>query len=232
MTLIAFLRCIDGCILISDRQASEWSGHSQEEKKTFVSEGKDFAIAGAGSGFDVVSIFSVLTHDATVVGSNIVERLRQAIQDYCERSGAYSNSDVRVKALLIARESEGLVPYEVGIFRSQSYINQISTIYRCCGIDAARIIADYFFKKKKLDELQWVEATQYAIATMKEVGMEVDGVGRLEEFGFDITVMLENGVVYESENYRQDSADLQHNFRILRDFSSEFTETHGPTEES
>lgn len=83
-----------------------------------------------------------------------------------------------------------------------------------------------------MDELPWEEATQYAIATMKEVGKEVNGVGRLEEFGFDITVMLENGVVYESENYRQDSADLQHSFRILSNFSSEFTRTHGPTEES
>ena len=115
MTLIAYIRCRDGCILISDRQASEVSGHSQENKKTFVSETKEFAIAGAGYGFDVLSIFSVLTHDVTVVGSNVVERLRQAIQDYCERSGPYSNPDVRVKALLIARQDEGLVPYEVRI---------------------------------------------------------------------------------------------------------------------
>lgn len=232
MTLITYLRCRDGCILISDRQASEWSGHSQEEKKTFVSEGKDFAIAGAGHGFDVVSILSVLTHDVTVVGSNVVERLREAIQDHCERSGTYSNPDVRVEALLIALQNEGLVPYEVRIRGSRFYINPISTIHRCCGIDAARIIADYFLKKIKLDELPWEEATQYAIATMKEVGKEVDGVGRLEEFGFDITVMLDNGAVYESENYRQNSADLQHNFTTLGDISSEFTRTHEPTEES
>ena len=173
MTLIAYLRCRDGCILISDRPASEWSGHSQENKKTFVSERKEFAIAGAGYGFDLVSIFSVLTHDFTVKGSNVVERLRQAIQDYCERAGRYSNPDVRAIALLIARQSEGLVPYEVRIHGSLFYINTISTIHRCCGIDAARIIADYFLKKKKLDELPWEEATQYAIATMKEVGKEV-----------------------------------------------------------
>lgn len=232
MTLIAYIRCRDGCILFSDRQASELSGHSQENKKTFVSERKDFAIVGAGYGFDVVSIFSVLTHDVTVVGSNVVERLRQAIQDYCERSGTYSNPDVRVKALLIARQNKGLVPYEVRIHGSRFYINPISTIHRCCGIDAARIIADYFLKKIKLDELPWEEATQYAIATMKEVGKEVDGVERLEEFGFDITVMLDNGAVYESVNYGQNSADLQHNFRILSDVSSDFTKTHEPTEES
>jgi hypothetical protein len=150
MTLIIYLRCKDGCVLISDRQASEASGHREEDKKTYLSKTKDFMIGGAGIGFNVVQVFSMLSQDNSVYGANIAGKLSELINTYSER---FSDAHVMIDALLVARESSGLVPYEMKIRGDQFYVNPLSVRYRCCGISAARILAGYFLKKKKLDEV-------------------------------------------------------------------------------
>lgn len=230
MTLIIYLRCKDGSIISSDRQASERSGHSQEERKTFLSKTRDFIIGGSGTGFDVLRIFWRLSQDDSVNGNNIVEKLDELLKTYYE---PFSTAEAKVHALLVTHETEKIAPYEIKIRGNQFYINPLNVRYRCCGILAARIIADYLLSKKKLDELHWAEAAQYVIATMKEVGKEVDSVGRLEEFGFDITVMLDNGSAYQSENYTENSADLVSELKILKDVTSKFNKINvGSTEES
>jgi hypothetical protein len=219
MTLVIYLRCRGGCILISDRQVSEASGHREEDKKTYLSKAKDFMLGGAGTGFSVVELFWELNQDNGVNSNNIVEKLSQLINTYADR---FSDAHVMIDALLVARESSGLVPYEIRMRGEQFYINPISVGYRCRGTLAARILADYFLKKRKLDEVPWLEAVQYAIATMTEVGKEVEGVGNLEDFGFDITVMLDDGSVREWTNCRENSASFAIDLKILRHISSKF----------
>lgn len=224
MTLIIYVRCKDGCILISDRQASEWSGESQEDTKTFISRAHDFAIGGTGIGFDVIHIFGRLTQDDNINGSNIVKKLYELLETYSE---SFSNTNVSIRALLVTREKTRFVPYEIVIHGDQFYVNPITVRYRCCGLKAAKIIANYFLKRKKLDEVPWNEAVLYVIATMKEVGKEVDGVGRLEEFGFDVTVMLDDGYVYVLKNYRDDNSRFAFDLQIREDISSKFNKITG-----
>jgi hypothetical protein len=57
---------------------------------------------------------------------------------------------------------------------------------------------------------------------MKEVGEEVEGVGNLKDFGFDITVMLDDGSVNEWLNCRENSAAFLVDLKILRDISCKF----------
>jgi hypothetical protein len=219
MTLIIYLRCKDGCILISDRQASESTGHCEEDKKTYLSKARDFMLGGAGTGFNVAQIFWMLSQDNSVNGTSIATKMSKLINDHSDR---FSDANVMIHALLIARESGGLVPYEIEIHKDQFYINPIDVGYRCCGISGARILASYFLNRRKLDEIPWLEAVQYAIATMTEVGEEIEGVGNLEDFGFDITVMLDDGSVKEWPNCRENSAAFAIDLKILRDVSSEF----------
>jgi len=221
MTLVVYLRCKDGSILISDRQASEWSGESQEDTKTFISRTHDFVIGGAGTGFNVIQIFGRLTQDDSVDCSNIVSRLNELIESYRE---SFSNTKANISALLITREKTRFVPYEIVIHGDQFYVNPITVGYRCCGLKAARIIANFFLKRKKLDEFPWTKAVHYVVATMKEVGKEVDGVGRLEEFGFDIIVMLDDGSVRVLKNYKDDNSRFAFDLQILEDISSKFNE--------
>ena len=221
MTLIIYFRCSDGHVLISDRQASDPSGSSREDTKTFISMPKDFAIGGSGTGFDVVWIFGRLTRDSNVNGNNIVEKLNELLEIYRE---SFSDARVMIDAILVTREKTRFVPYEIVIRGDQFYVNPITVRYRCCGLKPAKILASYILKKKKLDEVPWTEAVHYAIATMKEVSTEIDGVGRLEEFGFDVTVMLDNGSIHVLRDYRDDNSKVAFDLETLEAISCRFNE--------
>jgi len=76
MTLLIYVRCRDGCILISDRQASSETGGSREKQKVYLSQRADFALAGAGERLDVDFIFDNLSNDNSVNGGNVRQKLR------------------------------------------------------------------------------------------------------------------------------------------------------------
>jgi hypothetical protein len=222
MTLILYVRCKDGCILISDRKASEASGHGQEDRKTFLSQAKDFVIGGAGTGFNIVQIFATLSRDNTLNGSNAADRIHQLLDSHADE---FSGGNVVIDALLVARENGRLVPYDIKIRADKFYVNPASVRYRSLGMSAARILADYFLKRRKLDEVPWLEALHYAVAVMKEVAEEVDSVGRLEVFGFDVTVMLDDGSVYEWPRFEENRADLHFELRVLKKIEPKEPET-------
>jgi hypothetical protein len=211
---------------MSDRKASRPWGNNQEVKKMFVSELKQFAVSGAGSGFDIGSLFSAFCHDNRVTGNNVVEKLHPLIENHLRQANIYSDSNASVAACLIARKEGALASFETYIQGNSYHVNPIPSTYRCFGMEAAKVLGDYFFKRIKLDELTWEEAAHYAIATMKEVAKNVDSVGRLEEFGLDIIVMLDNGTVYETENHRENSSNLKFDLEIISSVAAKFTKTH------
>ena len=114
MTLIVYIRFRDGCILISDRQASDESGRSREKQKSFLSRTADFALAGAGDGIQIDFIFSQIGNDTSANGENVKEKLDTLIQDYFS---PYSGTCSNVFGILIAWENGTLVPYEIKIER-------------------------------------------------------------------------------------------------------------------
>ena len=225
MTLIIYVRCRDGCILVSDRQASEPGGYNREDKKAFVSEDRNFIIAGAGKGSDASIICSSMSQEDNNDESSIRQNLRNVVDNYRSQ---YSPSNLDFEAIAILREGTGITAYEIFALGGSARCQRMSPDYRPIGVRAAKIIADYFLKKLKLSELDWKNATQYGIAVIKEVGEVVDRVGRLEDFGFDINVVLNNGQTHVKENWRENTADLTSKVEISKDIS-EFFET--PSEE-
>jgi len=148
------------------------------------------------------------------------QTLSELIDDYFS---PYSAARADVFGILIAWENGRSVPYEIKISGIHPSIVPVSASHVSVGTRAAYTIADYLMKKINFTELQWEAATQYAIAVMKEVGNEIDGVGRLEEFGFDIIIFLDNGFIRKKMNYRIDSASIGVKVdTIIEDVSSDF----------
>jgi len=219
MTLIIYVRCRDGCVLISDRQASEPGGHSREDKKAFVSEDRSFIIAGAGKGSDASIVCSSMSQEENNDESSIRQNLNDVVDNYRSR---YSQSNLDFEAIAILREETGITAYEIFALGGGARRQRMNPDFRPIGLSAAIIIADYFLKKLKLSELDWKKATQYGIAIMKAVADVVNGVGRLEDFGFDVNIALDNGQTYVREKWREDTADLTSKVEISRDISEFF----------
>ncbi|MFC1486385.1 hypothetical protein ACFLRN_01680 [Thermoproteota archaeon] len=220
MTLIIYLRCNDGCILVSDRQASSPGGYNRQEKKLFLSENKNLVIAGAGDGFEVSRICSLIC-DTENNDTNVRAKFNEAVDEFRTR---YAPAVSDVDTIVVVREEDRIVAYNINIIGTQIIDSRITAEFRTCGRPAAKIIADYFLMKKKIDELDWITATHYAIAVMQEVANNVDGVGKIENFGFDISVILNNGEIYEKENFREISAWIHTDFKIPED-APNFIET-------
>jgi len=176
-------------------------------------------LVGAGNGLEVDFIFDRLSNDHSVNGENVKQKLDDILSEYFS---PYSGAIVNVFGILVAWENGRLVPYEIKISGAHPSILPLSATQLCIGIDAAEAIAQYLLKKINYTELPWEAATQYAIAIMKEVSREVDGVGRLEEFGFDVLVFLDNGVVRKKLNYKIDSAAIGVRLDIIEEVSSQF----------
>ena len=83
-----------------------------------------------------------------------------------------------------------------------------SASHLCIGLNDACAIADYLLKKINCSELPWQTANQLAIAILKEVGKEIDRVGKLEEFGFDIIFFLDERRVFKKMKFREDSSSI------------------------
>lgn len=219
MTLSIYVRCRDGCILINDRQVSAVTGGSREKQKVCLSQRGDYALAGAGEGLDVDFIFDRLSNDNSVNGGNVRQKLHALIQEYYS---PFSGVQTNVFCILVAWENGRSVPYEIKISGERPSIVPLSAPHLSVGIRDAWPLANYLIKKINYRELPWEAAVQCAIAVMKEVSKEIDGVGRLEEFGFDIIVFLDDGSIRKKLNYRGDSASIGVKFDTTEDISSEF----------
>ena len=57
---------------------------------------------------------------------------------------------------------------------------------------------------------------------------EVDFVGRLEDFGFDLYIILNNGNIYQKENWREITTDIKPQLNKIQDISGFF---NSPEEE-
>jgi hypothetical protein len=225
MTLVAYNRFSDGRLLISDRKGTRPWGNHEEVKKMFVSDSKQFVFSGGGIGFDATYIATTLCRDGTVTGANIQEKLSTLLRNYFIAGRTYHNPESWLVAYLLVRGGNGLFCLELVIEGDTFTITPVPTTHRCCGVEAAKVLGDYFFKRRKLDELSWDEATRYAIATFREVAKEVDAVGKPEDFGLDIAVLMDNGEVYEAENFKDSSCTLSVDLKVEGSITAGFQQT-------
>lgn len=219
MTLIIYMRCLDGSILISDRKESLGTGYGNEVKKIHVSR-RDFVLTGAGEGVTIDFIFDRLNSDDSVTGEKVTGNLRALLSKYFE---GYSAVQGDAACILVTWQKERFVPYEVKITGGQPSVIHLAARHRCIGVSAAEVIANYLLRRISYINLPWKVAVPSVLAVMTEVAKEVDVVGRLEEYGFDIVVFTDKGELYVCENIRELSPSIGIRIEAIQDISSRFS---------
>lgn len=223
MTLIIYLRCSDGCILICDRQETAFYGQSSEVQKYYLSKKRDFALAGSGDDGHFDSLITRLNSDDRINGQNVAEKINGLLSNYSEKysPNKYSEKDL-VNGVLVAWENTIPKPYKFRINETTPSIRSFTEQHFCTGINAAQTLANYLLKKRNYSQLSWEIAANYVIAIMEEIGKEIDGVGSLGDYGLDIVVFLDSGKVCECSNLRQDTASISVDFNPLEGVSLNF----------
>lgn len=123
---------------------------------------------------------------------------------------------------MVAWESSNPQPYKFKINETTYSIRPITGQHFCTGNDAAETLANYLLKRRNCSELSWEIAANNVIAIMKEIGEEIDGVGSLKGYGFDIVVVLDSGKACECSNLKEDTASISIDFKELEGVSSNF----------
>jgi hypothetical protein len=111
-----------------------------------IRNSKEFAISGEGSGFDVGCLFSEFCHDGSVTGSNVMNKLKELIANYLKQARIYANPNLYAGACIISRKEGVTTPFESYIEGSTYQIRPIPAFHRCIGVEAAKILGDYFLK--------------------------------------------------------------------------------------
>jgi len=218
MTFIIYLRCEDGCILISDRLSLTSFGVSREKQKCFVSQKADFFLGGAGDGLKVDHIFTKIDAEG-VNGDNVKQRLKEIIFEF---HSVYTTIRANIDLILIACENGKPIPYEVKIRQDgTTAINQVTSPHLCIGGESFdHLLAEYLLKKYKYTALPLQVATQFAIAVMKEISERQDSkIGNLRDYGFDIFMFHYNdGYAYSKIRYsRVDSATIKFELELVKE---------------
>lgn len=74
MTLIIYAQCIDGSIIISDRQQSFGNGDSDFAKKIYFHEKKGIVLSLSGDGLRIDTAISILDTSPKINSSNIQKK--------------------------------------------------------------------------------------------------------------------------------------------------------------
>lgn len=189
MTLVVFVRCNDGFVIISDRKETNTSNVGQITKKYYLSKNQEFILALAGDSPRIDIIFTSLIIDNSINSNSIISKLDKII----EKAPIFGGGLIESSGLLITKEKKSFVFHNVWFTNSQRSIVEENPKFKCYGDGAA--LADYLIRKFDLQNIPWNIACQYLIAVMQEVSTSIDSVGSLEKFGFDIIVLTDTGEI-------------------------------------
>lgn len=219
MTLIIHARCADASIMVSDRRESTRIGYGEPVKKYYLASNCEYALAFSGDGLRIDLIFSTLDANPAVTSLNIKEKLRETVRSM---STNYGTSPEPPEGFLVIRENSLFKLYKTQVVGSEAIITDNNSPTLCVGIDAAKILANYLLDKKNLESLPWQVACKYLIAVMRDVAENVDSVGRLEQFGFDMIVFADSGDILECSHYTDTDSETI-GFDFLPDNSKDIT---------
>lgn len=203
MTLIIYIQCNDATIVILDRKESDTSQTGQITKKYYLPTNHDFFLALAGDSIRIDTIRSDLHIDQSIEASSIRNKLYGIIENSPKTGSPESISD----GLLLIRENTAFKFNDVWFTTHHKSIVEIDPPFKCYG-DGAQL-ADYLIRKFDFSKLSWKDACQYLIAIMQDVSKRVDSVGTIEDYGFDIIVIKDSEITYNTinegnENYKID----------------------------
>ncbi len=191
MTLVIFVRCQDGCLLIGDRKATDSLGYGTEEPKLKVFP-RGWAIGGAGNAEPIQRLFYEL--DETGVTANSLEDIIVAtFTEFCNSRTA------EVSCILLKAQSQSV---EAKIIEGSSMLDGsgnrlvrlipprvIDSSFKCIGEKPGTIVASHYMRKRDYSVMTCEQVAPEILAIMRQASREGSFVGRQEEFGFDMLLV-------------------------------------------
>lgn len=205
MTLIIYVKCVDGIIVILDRKESDFSSFGQITKKYHLPANQEFLLALAGDSDRIETIVSALISDSIIDGENIRQKLSEIIHASPNFGGEVKSSE----GLLLIKNQNSFQFHNVRFTNTLQVIIDQNPEFRCYG-DGAQI-ADYLIRKFNPQNFTWKKAIHYLISLMQEVAERIPSVGKIDEFGFDVIVIRDDGKLQSctiSDDYNINEIDF------------------------
>jgi hypothetical protein len=225
MTLVLFVRCLDGCILASDRKATLDTGFGEEEAKCEVFP-IGVAIAGAGNGELIQALFSRM-RDENIIVEDIEGIVKRILKEFLQRDRRYDqdSGDSSVELIVLAARN-GTV--EASIVETSQYDDVISypitSPFRCVGENAPKVVAQHYLKRLDLDDKLCVRAAPEVLAILELACREGSFVGSQEDFGLDIVLFRTNDFC-QKPRVTNEWAVVSNEFHVVDGISSQFSFT-------
>jgi len=219
MTLLIYLPCKDGCILISDRLEVDLDGAKYEVDKIFVPQTCDFAIAGAGSSSIIETYFARMERSSEVDGNNVDQKFEEIMKEILPSEEKFTTERTKeVEFIIIASKGDTVEPFYAWVTAGEPYIRKIGKEVPYYTEEGGILLKYLLSKNRIYQKLTLFEAIPYAVAIMKEVSDNFLFVGGLEEYGFGIIAFSNECNVFINRNFRQKAASIDLSFQIKKDF--------------
>ena len=187
MTLIIYVKCTDAVILASDRKESDTSDAGQDARKYYMPTNKEFVLVMAGESIRIGMIFSELQRKQDTAAT-IRESLHQIIGDV-----KVNNVNSVASGLLLVRDGNNFIFNDVSCSDNTKHIIEDSPSFKYYG-DGSYLV-DYLIRKFDLPSMSWKESCPHLIAIMDAVAERVDSVGSVRDYGVDVLIFTNDGLV-------------------------------------
>jgi hypothetical protein len=200
MTLLIYLPCKDGCVLISDRKESEDVGGSPVDK-IFLSRDSSAAIAGAGDSPILDNLHARFFADDSWNASNIEEKFSEKVQAELSNSSGYLPQNQTARFIILARQTSSVKLLYARITSGHYFIDTPSTNMHF-AVGEGQNIVNHFLRHKQYQNFTLKEAIAYGVALLQEVQPLIPSVGSLEDYGFSIVAYSSNQEVLLCMDFR------------------------------
>jgi hypothetical protein len=189
MTLIVFVRCQDGCILASDRKATEDSGFGDEESKSSVFQ-CGCAVAGAGDAEPILALFNELEE---------MDLRTASVGAVCTILETYRTAGtIHVECFILTRGNGTVEATLVETSKYRVTHRSITSPSKCIGANAPKTVATHYLRGRDYSNKKCIEAVPEILAILKQACKKMEFVGEQEDYGFDIILFRPADYVYRT----------------------------------
>ena len=190
MTLIIYAKCIDGYVLISDRQASIGGGEKSIVPKIYSPQDKSFILALAGDGSRIEEVYTTFDTDPSLKEQDVIGVVKSILQtNYMENSEP-------VEGVVLIKNGSKYRAFKIFSVKLITTVTSLKSPFECFGLRAGKTIARFLSQFVDLENKNLEKATGFLVSSMDIISKNFDGIGTLND-GFDILSMSENGNVFE-----------------------------------
>ena len=177
MTLIVYVKCTDGHVLMADRKESDDANLPNPVRKYYMPDNQEFVLALAGSSIIIDMVVDSLHARQDITGEKVVEYLRGVGSPYFK-----GNVPDVITGVLMAKVGGEFKHYKVTISNSMKAITEDDPGTKCYG--SGDIIGTYLVQKLLPSPLECENALPRIIEIMDETATVVDTVGSIAKGGY------------------------------------------------